>query len=136
GEELFVEHATDRVAPVAPPIPVTVNREGDRVRLETAGVSYLLGTDTSPIQEIRRGEQVVATAQGAKGLYVVDQTGRIGIATSKDSKIDIEAVGPLTASVRIEGNYADPAGVPIARHITRVELFAGQPQAKITHTLV
>ncbi|MBM4085576.1 MAG: hypothetical protein FJ272_12360, partial [Planctomycetes bacterium] len=50
--------------------------------------------------------------------------------------MEIEARGPVTACVRFEGPYMIAKGGQIARHITRVEVFAGQAFAKVTHTLV
>jgi len=38
--------------------------------------------------------------------------------------------------VRFEGFYRTEDGEPLARHITRVELIAGRPEARVTHTLV
>ena len=97
--------------------------------------TYTLGRGPSPIHEIRVGDRVVATSRGARGLYVVDQTGRLGDAASPDETMRVEARGPLTASVRFEGFYRTRDGKQLARHITRLEFFAGQPAAYVTHTL-
>jgi hypothetical protein len=117
--------------------PLRVERRADgNVAIHTGPAEYLLGAGPSPVLSIARNNQVVAKAQGTRGLYVVDQNGRVGVATADGAQVDVEAAGPLTARVRIEADYRDAAGQPMARHITRVELFAGRVEARVTHTLV
>ena len=67
---------------------------------------------------------------------MVDQNGRVASASADEETMEVEAKGPVAACVRFEGYYRTEKGEPLARHITRVETFAGQPVAKITHTLV
>lgn len=120
----------------APAAPVQVKTQDDLTVLKVAAVEYVLGKGVSPIQEIRRDGKSVATSKGTRGLYVMDQTGRLGSAAAEGETVTVESSGPLAACVRFEGDYLDSAGKPMARHITRIECFAGQPTAKITHTLV
>ncbi len=72
----------------------------------------------------------------SRGLYVVDQNGRVASASAQGETMTIEASGPVAACVRFEGPYLTADGEELARHITRVEVFAKQPVASITHTLV
>lgn len=132
----FVEFApaTSVALPSGPRVSVT--RQGDAVILETGAATYVVGAGASPIHEIRDGDRTVATSRGARGLYVVDQAGREGVATAVDTTVEVEAQGPVAASVRIEGPYVDSGGHVMARHITRIEAFAGERHAKVTHTLV
>lgn len=110
--------------------------EGDDLILDTGSVKYILTRGASPVKEIWHNGKLLATSAGTKGLYVVDQQDRLGCAGMEDETVAIEASGPVAASVRFEGFYRTSDGINLARHITRIEAFAGQPFAKITHTLV
>jgi len=118
-----------------PSTPVRVAEHADRVILETGVARYVLAKGASPIREVWLGGQRIATSEHARGLYVVDQSGRLASASADGETMEIEARGPVAACVRFEGFYRTAAGEQLARHITRVEVFAGQPFAKITHTL-
>ena len=119
-----------------PKTPLRVNEQGERLVIDTGVARYVLGKGPSPIQEIWLGSQRVATSSGTRGLYVVDQKDRVAQASTDGETMEIEARGPVAACVRFEGFYRTPAGEQLARHITRVEAFAGQSFANITHTLV
>lgn len=122
--------------PPAPAMPVQVKADNDQVTLTIGAVQYLLGKGPSPVVEVRRDGKPIATSKNARGLYVIDQTGRAGTASPEGETLKVESSGPVAACVRLEGDYRDLAGKPMARHITRLEAFAGQPFLKITHTLV
>ncbi|MDP6505099.1 MAG: hypothetical protein QF886_15870, partial [Planctomycetota bacterium] len=115
---------------------VQVQETGEKIFLATGDVRYVLSKGNSPIEEIQLGEKIIATSNGARGLFVVDQNGRAGSASAEGESMTIESRGPVAASVRFEGFYRDRAGDPMARHITRVELWAGRHEARVTHTLV
>jgi len=133
GAECFVDAAP---AVAEPPKAVTVTLRGEKVALDTGVARYLISKGPSPIEEVWLGGRRVAASGGTRGLYVVDQTGRTASAASEGEKLEIEARGPVAACVRLEGFYKTKPGEPLARHLTRVEAFAGQPFAKVTHTLV
>ncbi len=103
---------------------------------------YVLGRGKSPVMRISRaGVEAGAFAASApgddtRGLYVIDQQGRTASASAEGETMAVEASGPVAACVRFEGPYATADGEELARHITRVEARAGQPQLTITHTLV
>lgn len=133
GRDYFVEVG----APRAPPQPaLTVTQTGDAIVLDTGAASYVLGPGASPIREIRMGGRTLASAADTRGLYVVDQQGREASLSAEGETVEIEAAGPLAACVRFEGDYRTPEGEALAHQITRVEACAGQPFARITHTLV
>ena len=115
---------------------IRVVEEGDRVVLDTGTARYVLGRGISPIREVWLGDRRVAETAGTRGLYVMDQKDRVGQASADGESMDIEARGPIAACVRFEGFYRTSEGEALARHITRVEAFAGQPFANVTHTLV
>lgn len=133
GRSYFVELGPGRASPQP---AVTLTRTGDAITLDTGAASYLLGPGPSPIHEIRLGRHVLASSAGARGLYVVDQRGRTASLAAEGETIQIEAAGPQAACVRFEGDYRTEQGEVLAHQITRVEAFAGQPFARITHTFV
>ena len=129
---LFVE-----MGQAAPPAqPLTVEADDDRVVIDTGAAQYTLAKGPSPIAEIRQADRQVATADGTRGLYVIDQQGRLGVSSADGQAMTVESAGPVAACVRFEGFYRTADGEPLARHITRVETFAGRAEAKVTHTLV
>ena len=120
---------------IMPACSLTVSEQGDAVIVDTGAARYVLGRGPSPIREIwLEGKRAAGPA--ARGLYVIDQTGRTAVAAADGESLAIEARGPVAACVRLEGFYRTAEGEPLARHITRVECFAGQAFAKVTHTLV
>lgn len=126
----------DSTQPEATPSdPVRLSHQGQDVIIETAGVRYRLSAGPSPIAEIHHNNELLVSTAGARGMYVIDQNGRTASAEAQGT-LEVEAAGPEAASVRIEGFYRTPEGEAVARHITRVEMAAGQEEARITHTLV
>lgn len=115
---------------------VTLTERGGELVLETGAAVYRLGPGSSPVQSIAVGGRVAATAAGARGLYLIDQRGRLAAAAAEGETVKVESAGPVAACVRFEGEYRTADGEALARHITRVEAFAGQPFARVTHTLV
>ena len=113
---------------------LALERQGDDIVVTTGPTRYRLGRGVSPIKEIRIGDRLVATSDGTRGLYVVDQNGTVASASADGEDMRVEASGPVAACVRFEGFYRTEAGKQLGRHITRVELFLGQPFAKVTHT--
>jgi len=132
--ECFVE-AAPAAEGSGPAAPVKVTEQAGKVVLDTGAARYVLARGPSPIEEVWLGERRIAAA-GKRGLYVVDQKGRTASASAEGETMVVEASGPVAACVRFEGFYRTPSGEQLARHITRVEAFAGQPFAKVTHTLV
>ena len=119
-----------------PSVPLTLVEQGDEIAVDTGVARYVLGTGLSPIREISIRGTRVAWAQGTRGLYVTDQTGRVASASADEATVAVEAAGPVASCVRFEGWYATADGTRLARHITRVMCFAGQPFARVAHTLV
>jgi hypothetical protein len=115
---------------------LTLTEQDGKITIDTGVSTYILGKGISPIMEISLGGKQVAASKNTRGLYVTDQTGRTGSASAEEETMVVEANGPVASCVRFEGWYKTQKGENLARHITRVENFAGQPFAKITHTLV
>lgn len=120
---------------VPPEQRITVRKQAETIVVDTGVARFVLAKGASPIREVWFQGRCVAKAS-SRGLYVVDQLNRVAVASPDGETMQIEATGPVTASVRFEGFYTTASGEPLARHITRVECFAGQPFANITHTLV
>ena len=121
---------------VNPATPLVLTEKGDKVELATGLARYVLGKGPSPIEEVWLGASRVAASRGTRGLYVVDQNGAPASASADGETMEIESRGPVAACVRFEGFYVTKNGEPLAKHITRVEAFAGRPFARITHTLI
>lgn len=134
AERLFVRIGAGHALPDSNRVNVT-HKDGVIV-MDTGPARYILEAEHSPIREIWMGGRIAAASEGSAGLYVVDQNGRTASAAAKDAEIEIESSGPLAACVRIEGFYAVDSEETFARHITRIEGFAGQAAVKVTHTLV
>jgi len=130
----FVETKASSAAPQRP-VAVTPDKDG-KLWLDTGAARYRLAKGASPVEEIWLGDRLAASSAGVRGLYVIDQQGRTAAASAQDETMTVEAAGPIAASVRLEGFYRAGNGEPLARHITRVEASAGQPFARVTHTLV
>jgi len=130
-------YVTRRAGAAQPPVPGLKLREnGEDLIVDTGAARYVLGKGASPIREILIDGRRIATSDDVRGVYVVDQRDRLANASAEGESMTVEARGPVAACVRFEGPYRTPDGADTARHITRVECFAGQPFAKITHTLI
>jgi len=119
-----------------PAMPVRVRQRDDQVVVDTGVARYVLGKGASPIREIWLEGKRVATSSGTRGLYVIDQKGRVASASADGETMRVEASGPVASCVRFEGFYRTADRVQLARHITRVECRAGQAFADVTHTLI
>jgi hypothetical protein len=119
--------------PTKPARTLTLEKQGDAIIVDTGAAVYTLAPGPSPVKEIRSGGRVVATGQGTRGLYVIDQNGNVASASADGEEVRVEADGPVAACVCFEGFYRRDDGDQVARHTTRVELFAGQPFARVTH---
>ena len=131
----FVE-VSEPSGDVAPAVPLRVQEDGGGIVVDTGVSRYVLGRGPSPIREIWLGSVKTAAATGTRGLYVLDQKGRLARAVAEEQSVTIEARGPVASCTRFEGWYATDEGQRLARHITRVECFAGQAAANVSHTLV
>lgn len=118
-----------------PPAPVTLVKNAGGVEVDTGAARYQLEGGGALIGSLRAAGQVLIAGAG-RGLYVIDQRGRTATADAKDALMEVEAAGPVAACVKIEGVYRTPDGEELARHITRLEFFAGRPEARVIHTLV
>ncbi|MDF1752015.1 MAG: hypothetical protein P1U89_04475 [Verrucomicrobiales bacterium] len=130
---IFVEVATE-VGEAKPGLTV-VEADGQLV-VDTGTADYRLRRGTSPIAQIEIEGNRVATDQGVKGLYITNQDGVVASAAAEGETMDIESRGPVSACIRFEGDYRTAEGKRMARHITRLEFSAGQPDVQIQHTLV
>ena len=135
GDKIFVE-AGERSAASNPAIPVRVEKQRDGFLVNTGAADYIVGSGGSLIKEVRFNKQVLAKEGNSRGLYVIDQKGRTGKASEKNASIKLESSGPVSAVIRIEGDYITHDGEALARHITRLKFSAGRPEVEATHTLI
>jgi hypothetical protein len=115
---------------------LSLKTDNDKIIVDTGAARYVLAKGISPIEEILINGKRVSSSSGTRGLYVVDQNGRLASASAEEESVEIEASGPVASCVRFEGWYKTEKGEKLARHITRVKCFAGQAAASITHTLI
>ncbi|MBM4045914.1 MAG: hypothetical protein FJ279_12420 [Planctomycetes bacterium] len=132
----FVAMAESARPSPEPAEKVRVVERGDSVTIHVAEAEYALGKGSSPIRQVSMDGRLVATAAGARGLYVISHDGKLAAASAEGETLLTESRGPIAACVRFEGPYRTADGGEQARHITRVEFFAGRPAAFITHTLI
>ncbi len=104
---------------------VVVTEDGPEITVDTGVATYVIDDSISIIK--------IDSAQVVKGLYVIDQNDNV--ASHEELSKKIEKQNSVTACIKIEGIYKN-ADTEFARHITRLEFFYGQPQVKITHTLI
>ena len=133
---LFVEVVGPGAEAGVPASGLTVSEAQDRIVLDTGPARFVLALGSSPVAEVWQAGELRAASSGRRGLYIIDQRGRLARASSDGETMRLEARGPVAACVRFEGPYRTADGEELARHITRVEAFAGQPFARVTHTLV
>ncbi len=132
SQPLFVEYGTGAEKATG----LSLQETGDRVVINTGAARFVLGKGKSPVIEIERQGKLVASSEEARGMYVVDQNGRLGVSSAEGQSMIVESAGPLQASVRFEGSYKTADGEELIRHITRIETYAGEAHLDITHTLV
>ncbi len=133
GQGCWVETSASGKVPAQ---PVSVREAAGQWIIETGAAKYVLARGASPVAEIWSDGRKIAASAGTRGLFVIDQNGQVASAAAEGETVAVEAAGPAAACVRFEGFYRTVDGVNLARHITRVEAFAGQPFARVTHTLV
>jgi len=125
---------TDGTAAVAAAQGLRLTTRDDDIIVDTGAAVYTLGPGHSPIRTIVRDGRTVATGEGTRGLYVIDQEGNVASASADGEDVQIETDGPVAACVRFEGFYRRDDGTPVARHVTRLEFSAGQAFVRATHT--
>lgn len=104
---------------------VIVTEVDNEITVNTGVATYVIDNSSSIIK--------IDSPETVKGLYIIDQNDRV--ASHEELTKVIEKQNSVTACIKIEGIYKY-SGEEFARHITRLEFFYGQPQAKITHTLI
>lgn len=153
AQRYFVEFGPEVSAAPVGRTRVTVTDEGDHFAVDTGAALFRVGKTGALIREAyldRNGdgrfdadEVVIANPRG-DDLYVVDNEGKRGVVgndkadgqTRLETPEKIGTPAPVMVCLRREGWYVADDGRKLARHITRVRLYAGKAFARITHTLV
>jgi hypothetical protein len=104
---------------------VGVTQSGSEITVNTGVATYVIDDSISIIK--------INSPEIVNGLYIIDQNDRI--AQHEELTKVIEKQNSVTACIKIEGVYKYLTE-ELARHITRLEFFYGQPQVKVTHTLI
>ena len=135
GDLIYVVPETGKKKSLFPRL-LSVDGETGKLVVKTGAAEYTVGKDGGLIKEIRCKNRLIAGEGRGRGLYVVDHEGRIGKASDRNASMKIESTGPVSAVIRIEGDYVTDEGENLARHITRLTFTAGRTEVGITHTLV
>ncbi len=135
GDNIYIETGEKTSAGVFP-LSVSVEKVGELITVKTGVSEYTVGRDGGLIKECRYDKRIVIKEGNANGLYVIDQNGRVGKASAKNASMKVESSGPISAVIRIEGDYRTAEGEDLAHHITRLKFTAGRPEVEATHTLI
>ncbi|HNS32091.1 MAG TPA: hypothetical protein PKN36_03850 [bacterium] len=136
GKNNIYLEAGERTGASSPATPVSVEAAGEVFTVRTGAAQFVVGKDGSLVKEVRYRGKTAAKEGTSRGLYLIDQKGRLAVASGKDADIRVESPGPVSAVIRIEGFYRTPEGEELARHITRLHFFAGRAGVEAVHTLV
>ncbi|MBD3292528.1 MAG: hypothetical protein GF393_06360, partial [Armatimonadia bacterium] len=70
--------------------------------------------------------------------YCIDNQGRRAVAAGPDANIEVSVLkdGPVRTVLRTEGDYVLEDGTPIARGVCIMEFYAGNTNARLTHSFV
>ncbi len=73
---------------------------------------------------------------GEPGIKLTDEAGgSITARSGKIEKFEIEAAGPVRATVAVEGSLADPDGEPLVDYTARLHFYAGTGFVRVFFTL-
>jgi len=114
-----------------------IRKDGGAVEVSTGTADYRIEPGGALINRIAaQGKPVSAFPEGGRGLYVVDQKGRLGLVSAKDTVIETEFEGPKAAMFKISGIHRTGDGEELARFTVWLEFSAGRPECRITHHFV
>jgi len=152
--QLSLEAGPD-AEPPAGPEPVTVTRNdrlgGEGFTINTGPLELDLfqsrfhletADDRNPIRRcsIRNGGgwHDVFAAASAPFLYMADQHGNAceSRGPGPPARVTLEEVGPLRATLRVNGHHALPQGQRFCPYLLRLHLFAGKREIRIHHTFI
>ncbi len=129
--------AVDAKTPAAGAPRLQIREEGAAVVVNTGVATYRIERDGALLNEITRGGAPVSRfTPGGRGLYLVDQKGRVGRVAGKDTTLQTEFAGPLAACFRVGGIYRSEEGEELARFTVWLEFAEGRPECRIRHHLV
>jgi hypothetical protein len=112
--------------------PVRINKEQETFVVTTGGLKAEVPRQGGLMRRVWLKDELLLEHGRNDGnwLTTVDGT-RHGEA---GAKAVVEREGPLHATIRVDGVYADPAGKPSCRWTARLHFYAGQPMIHLVHT--
>jgi len=111
--------------------------DGKAVNVDTGVATYRIEPSSALLNHITRDGKVISqTGESQRGLFVVDQKGRLGQVDAETTEIVTEWLGPLAGCLRVSGAYRSGDGEELARFTAWLEFAAGRPECRITHHLV
>jgi hypothetical protein len=126
------------VANPRPPVPLTVERKGDRIVVDTGAAVFSLGGAPGALfDEVRARATPLVT--GSEMTLLAGLAGLAGKTPSRHSavrKVRIEHAGPLSAVVVVEGAYdLPPVGKGGLGSLRRYVFTAGSPTALVRQSV-
>ncbi len=116
---------------------IQVRQSHGLIEVDTGAARYSLVPRGGIIDRIDAGGTAVAGGGNAsRGLFVIDQQGRLGRVAGKDTTLTVESSGSLTACIKAEGIYRSEDGSELARFSTWLQFAVSRPECRITHHLV
>jgi len=114
-----------------------IRKDGAAVEVSTGKADYRIEPGGALINRIAAsGKPLSAFSKGGRGLYVVDQKGRLGLVSAKDTVLETEFEGAKAAMFKISGIHRADDGEELARFTVWLEFSAGRPECRITHHFV
>lgn len=124
-------------AQAVPGADLQIRKDGEVVEVSTGAADYRIERGGALLNRITTsGKPVAAFSPESRGLYVVDQKGRLGRVSPKDTVIEIELEGPKAAMIRVSGIHRAEDGEELGRFTAWFEFAAGRPECRITHHFV
>jgi hypothetical protein len=112
-------------------------KEGDAFLIDTGLSQFRLEPRLALLNQIEmEGETIVQNNEQQRGLYVIDQHGRLGRPLPEETSVNLEWQGPLAACFRVDGVYASEAGEELARFVAWFEFAAETSEVRVTHHFI
>jgi hypothetical protein len=127
----------DGPANPAPPRPLTLRREGNRVTIDTGAAVFTLGGDGSALFErVALPDGKALVTGGSLTAAVGGSTAEKTVRHARVRRLEVEHAGPLSAAVILDGAYGmEPVGDGGLGSRRRYLFAAGSPTALVTRAV-
>jgi hypothetical protein len=133
------------VEPPAVETPVTVQQAAEAVTVDTGAVRLVVnrvGEDL--VESVTIAGQAEPLSHGIGnsllvGLPTAEADGRIvdrwRTLRARKAAVEVEAAGPLRATLKLTGHLSDGGDAVLGRFVTRLDAYAGQPYVRVRHRI-